>query len=146
MFEINSEKLSINRLQQQLELSLPSIKYDRVLCPKKGKNESNIKPVDVTKFNGIEVVNVYRVCDHLSMFLANEKLSKTLIFKPVSNELHYTSFVSGNYFHNFALGLIVGEALNIRFTGVSSDNFNLVHNVLCNLVRSRGECSVQTAT
>jgi hypothetical protein len=85
MFEINSEKLSINRLQQQLELSLPSIKYDRVLCPKKGKNESNIKPVDVTKFNGIEVVNVYRVCDHLSMFLANEKLSKTLIFKPVSN-------------------------------------------------------------
>lgn len=108
MFNINAEKATVKQIRQQMSLSLPQISHDTVLCSKKGKNESNIKAVNVSKFHGVEHVDVYSVRDHLTAFLADEELTRALIFKPVANDVNYSSFVSGNYFHNVVENLPLG--------------------------------------
>lgn len=108
VFAINVEKESAQKIRNNLMTTLPTIGFETIVCRKKSKNELNIKPIDPADFNGLETVHVYSIRDHLALFLNNEKLSSALIFKPVSNSVLYSSFVSGQYFHNITAKLLAG--------------------------------------
>jgi hypothetical protein len=109
IFNINPNNLPFNKVQQELKSGIPTIGFSSILCRKKGKKEMNIKPINTDMFSGTATVNVYNVHDHLKIFLANEKLANSLIFKPVSNTVGYSSFVSGEYFHTVVRELPVGQ-------------------------------------